>query len=140
MADEETTVQECARSANEIGAEDIVVIDLRGISSIADYFVICTGTSMPHLKAIQRDIEKGVEAAISEIPIRKDGKADSMWVVLDYADVLVHIFHKEMRDVYNLENLWSDAPRVTYDFIDESKKAAAAPIADLADEMESEDV
>ena len=95
---------------------------------------------MPHLKAIQRDIEKGVEAAISETPIRKDGKADSMWVVLDYADVLVHIFHKEMRDVYNLENLWSDAPRVTYDFIDESKKAAAAPIADLADEMESEDV
>ena len=78
MADAETTVQECARSANDIGAEDIVVIDLRGISSIADYFVICTGTSMPHLKAIQRDIEKAVEAAISEIPIRKDGKADSI--------------------------------------------------------------
>ncbi|MCL4108140.1 UNVERIFIED_CONTAM: hypothetical protein GTU68_055840 [Idotea baltica] len=139
MADAETTVQECARSATDIGAEDIVVIDLRGISTIADYFVICTGTSLPHLKAIQRDVEKGVEESISESPIRKDGKADSMWVILDYADVLVHIFHKDMRDIYNLENLWSDAPRLTYDFIEAAKAKAAAPIADLADAMESDE-
>ncbi len=120
MANAEKVAEECAKAADTIGAEDIVVIDLRGISSIADYFVICTGTSMPHLKAIHRDIDKDVEQALGERPVRTCGKSDSMWMVLDYADVLVHVFHKDMREVYALEDLWSDAPRVTYDFLTET--------------------
>ncbi|NNE91520.1 MAG: ribosome silencing factor [Verrucomicrobiales bacterium] len=125
MADTETIIETCAKYAEEIQAEDIVVLDLRGISTIADYFLICTGTSMPHLKAIRRDISEKVEEEIGERPRSVDGKADSLWMVLDYVDVVVHIFHKDTRSVYALEDLWSDAPRVDYDFLTRGETAEA---------------
>ncbi len=101
--------------ADEKQAEEITVLDLRGISSIADYFVVCTGTSTPHLKAIRREIseklgeEHGLKARAS------DGNPESQWLVLDYVDVIVHIFHRDRRDSYSLENLWSDAGRVAFE-------------------------
>jgi ribosome-associated protein len=107
-----TIAKTCARFADEIQAEDIVVLDLRGISSLADYFVICTATSLPHLKAVSRDVRIKTEEEIGEKPRSADGEATSMWLVIDYVDVVVHIFHEEKRTLYALEDLWSDAPRV----------------------------
>lgn len=117
MPDSLTIAKACAKCADDIQAEDIVVLDLRGISSIADYFVICTATSVPHLKAVNRDVRAKTEEEIGEKPRSGEGDASSLWMILDYVDVIVHIFHSEMRDVYSLEDLWSDAPRVPLDFL-----------------------
>lgn len=117
MPDSLTIAKTCAKCADDIQAEDIVVLDLRGISSIADYFVICTATSIPHMKAVSRDIRAKTEAAIGEKPRSADGDPSSLWIVIDYVDVIVHVFHSDKRDVYALEDLWSDAPRVPLDFV-----------------------
>jgi len=117
VSDAITIAKTCAKFADEIQAENVVVLDLRGISSIADYFVICTATSVPHLKAVNREIRRGTEAAISEKPRSGEGDASSLWLIIDYVDVIVHIFHEEKRDLYSLEDLWSDAPRVALDFL-----------------------
>lgn len=104
----------CAKAAEEILAENIRVLDLQGISSLTDFMVICSGTSMPHLKAILRDVEVKVREWTQENPNYSEGKADSRWVVLDYVDVMVHIMHQEMRDLYALEELWGDAQEVEW--------------------------
>ncbi|MEO0415166.1 MAG: ribosome silencing factor [Verrucomicrobiota bacterium] len=117
MADALTIAKTCAKYADDVQAEDIVVLDLKGISSIADYFVICHGTSTPHLKAIRRDVRNLTGEELDEKPRSAEGDADSQWLVLDYIDVIVHIFHEEMRGLYALEDLWSDAPRVELDFL-----------------------
>ena len=116
MADALTIAKTCAKYADEIQAEDIEVLDLRGLSSLADFFVICTATSLPHLKAVNRDIRKNTEEEIGEAPRSSEGDAASLWMVIDYVDVVVHIFHEETRDFYSLEELWSDAPRVEIEF------------------------
>lgn len=107
----------CALHADEIQAEDIIVLDLRGISNLADFFVLCTATSVPHLKAVARDIRQKTEEDLGEKPRSTEGDASSLWIVIDYVDVVVHIFHEDMRDIYRLEDLWSDAPRVPLDFL-----------------------
>ncbi len=100
--------------ADEMQAENVTVLDLRGISSIADYFVICTGTSTPHLKAIRREVGDKLHAEHDLRPRVTDGSPESQWLILDYVDVLVHIFHTESRDHYSLEELWSDAVTVPF--------------------------
>lgn len=104
----------CAKAAHDIQAEDIRVIDLRGLSSLTDFMVICSGTSMPHLKAVMRDIEKDLEKLREEKPHYSEGKADSRWVILDYIDVMIHIMHEEMRDLYRLEDLWGDGKMIEW--------------------------
>lgn len=104
----------CAQAAAEIQAEDIRILDLRGISSLTDFMVVCSGSSMPHLKAILREVSKGVAAKTGDTPSHSEGKAVTRWVVLDYFDVMVHILHEEMRELYALEELWGDAKEVTW--------------------------
>lgn len=99
----------CATYADEKQAEDILILDLRGISTITDYFVICSGTSLPHLKAIRREVSDRLRAEHEVRPRTMDGELESRWMVLDYGDVVVHVFHREMRPIYSLEDLWSDA-------------------------------
>jgi ribosome-associated protein len=93
-------------------AENIVILDLRGISSFTDFFVIGSGTSEPHLKAIVNGIREGVREQTGISPLASEGSLISQWLVMDYSDVLVHIFHDRKREFYALENLWSDAPRL----------------------------
>lgn len=96
-------------------AKQTKVLDLKGISSIADYFVICTGESIPHLRAISREIGKSI---IDDYDVRArtlEGTAESLWMVIDYVDVVVHVFHKDLRSNYALEELWSDAELVSID-------------------------
>ena len=91
-------------------AEDIVALDLRGISSVADYFLICSGTSEPHLKAIRDHLEREA-AALESRPRTVEGFPESRWIVVDFGPVLVHIFHPQTRGYYGLEELWSDGRR-----------------------------
>ena len=117
MADALDIAKASARFADDLQAEDILVLDLRGLSSITDYFVICTGTSTPHLKAIRRDVSQKVEEELDEKARSVEGDVESQWLVIDFVDVIVHIFHTDKREVYGLENLWKDAPRVALDFL-----------------------
>jgi ribosome-associated protein len=98
--------------ASEKKAEDIVVLDLREISTFTDFFVICSGTSEPQLKAIAGEIEARLREDEQVRPAAVDGFPASQWIVLDYLQVIVHIFHREKRAFYALEDLWSDAPRL----------------------------
>ncbi|HYY30015.1 MAG TPA: ribosome silencing factor [Chthoniobacterales bacterium] len=102
----------CVKLAEEKKAEDIVVLDLRTISSFTDYFVICSGSSEPHLKAISSGIREGVREIAQISPLASEGSVASQWLVMDYSEVLVHIFHHKKREFYALESLWSDAPHV----------------------------
>ena len=102
----------CAEYASNKKAEDIVVLDMRGISPLSDFFIICSGTSEPHLKAIAGEIEGQMQKDHGLRPNNVDGYPTSQWIIVDYYDVLVHIFHTEKRRFYSLEDLWSDAPRL----------------------------
>ena len=93
MPDSITIAKTCAEQANEIQAEDIVVLDLQGISSLANYFVICTATSLPHMKAVAREIREKTDEAIADKPRSSVGEASSQWMIFDYVDVVVQIFH-----------------------------------------------
>lgn len=105
----------CALAADENKAEDIKVLDVRGLSPITDFIVICSGTSLPHLKAIMRDIDKNVRERHDEQPHSSDGSPDARWVVLDYVDVMVHVMLEDMRTLYALEDLWETAADVAWE-------------------------
>lgn len=115
MTDGELLSRACALAAADKKAENIVVLDLRGISTFTDYFVICSATSEPQLKAISNSISEQITEKYSRKPISEDGYPASQWIILDYGDVIVHLFQGEKRDFYALESLWSDAKRVALD-------------------------
>jgi len=104
----------CARAANEMQAEDIRIWDLRGLSSLTDFMIVCSGNSMPHLRGILRDIGRIVEDEHGVRPHQAEGRAETRWVVLDFIDVMVHVMHQEMRDLYDLEKLWGDAKEIEW--------------------------
>ena len=104
----------CAQAADEIQAEKIRVWDLRGLSNLTDFMVVCSGSSMPHLRAVMRDVRGTVEEKHGNKPANAEGNADTRWVVLDYIDVMVHVMHEEMRDFYGLEDLWADAKEIDW--------------------------
>ena len=109
----EHSIEEIAKlaaiTASDKKAKDVTVLDIRGLSVIADYFVICNGNSETQVQAIANEIkdkmgENGIEVKGME------GKDQARWILIDLGDVVVHVFHKEERDFYNLERLWRDAP------------------------------
>jgi len=105
--DSKKLVDKIIDAMQEKKAMDITKIDIHNITVIADYFVICSGTSTTHIKAIADEID----SKLSEIGIEtyhKEGYNTARWILLDYADVVIHVFHQEDRSFYNLERLWSD--------------------------------
>lgn len=99
--------------ASDKKATDIVLLDIQGVSSIADYFVICTGNNPRQIRAIATAIdEKMSEVGLSAF--HREGAPDSGWLLLDYSDVIVHIFSPKEREYYRLERLWSNAKTVIY--------------------------
>ena len=110
--DSKTLAQLCRDFAENRKAEDVVVLDVRKISSITDYFVIITGTSEPHLRAIVDEITDKLRNEHGVRPRAVDGTVHGAWVVLDFFDVIMHIMRQDARDRYDLESLWGDAARV----------------------------
>ncbi len=91
-------------------AEDVVVMDMRAVSNITDFFVISSASSTRRVQAIA----DGIEEALQNDALKKahiEGKKEALWVLIDYGDVIVHVFHSKMREFYNLERLWHDAPK-----------------------------
>lgn len=109
---EESLARLCAEGALDKKAENVVILDMRGISSFTDFFVIASGTSEPQLKAIAGSIREKVRDATGRRPAAEDGFPASQWVIIDYGSVIVHVFHAEKRGLYGLEDLWNDARRI----------------------------
>lgn len=120
----------CRELADNKKAEDILVLDLREISSITDYFVICSGGNDPHIRAIVDEIRDGLQIEHGLKPNATDGDGPSSWVVLDYFDVIVHVMRKDVRQHYKLEDLWGDAAPVR----PRKPRAPKAPKAPAAEE------
>jgi ribosome-associated protein len=102
----------CAKSADAIKAENISILKVGELTTVADYFVICTGNSTPQLRAISDEVIERVKRTIGKRASVLSGDAQSGWMAMDYGSVIVHVFSKETRDKYQLEALWSDAPRI----------------------------
>jgi len=115
----------CRDLADNKKAEDIVVLDVRKVSSVTDYFVIASGTSEPHLRAIMDEISDTLREEHDITPSGKDGNISNAWVVLDYFDVMVHVMRADARERYDLEGLWNDALRVKARAAAKPKKKAA---------------
>jgi ribosome-associated protein len=91
---------------------DIVLLDVSELLWITDVFVIASGTSRPHVQSLAEDIELKLKPA-DRRPLRVEGKREGKWVLVDYGEVVIHLFQPETRDFYGLERLWGDAPRLT---------------------------
>jgi ribosome-associated protein len=103
-----------AEAARDKQATDVVVLDVAELLSITDYFVICSASSGRQLKTVIEAIEERVRRDLDLRPVRREGEADAGWRLLDYIDVVVHVFGDEERAYYDLERLWSDAPRPSW--------------------------
>ena len=88
-------------------AKDIRIIDIKELSTLADYFVIASGTSVTNIKMLSDEVEKRMEEENVKL-LHREGYNSARWILIDYGSVVVHIFHEEDRDFYNLERLWSD--------------------------------
>ena len=103
----------CARLAHDKKAKNIVILELKGVSALADYFIICSGTSDRHVQAIASHVEismkeKGTPALGTE------GIQTGKWVLLDYDDVIIHVFQEKEREFYDIESLWNECPRIPF--------------------------
>jgi ribosome-associated protein len=103
--------QLAAKAADDKKANNVVILDLKGLSIIADYFVVCHGNSETQVQAIVDNIKDSVEEAGMTVRGR-EGYDEARWVLVDLGDVVVHVFHRDEREFYNIERLWKDAPVV----------------------------
>ena len=101
----------CAAIAYDRKAQDIVRMDMSELSAVAEQFILCTGTSDPHLRAITERICRDIREKYG-LRGRIDGSPESHWMIVDFGDVKVHVITKEVRELYQLETLWKDAPKI----------------------------
>ncbi len=104
----------CINAALEIKAKNVVVLKVKYLSAFTDYFVICSGSSDRQVQAIAESIREKMKKE-GELPLGVEGEAHGQWVLMDYADVVVHIFYEPVREYYDIERLWSEAPRMEVD-------------------------
>ncbi len=109
--DSRTRVLRCINAALEKKAKDLVILNVKEISAFADYFIICSGTSDRQVRAIAAAIQENLKTA-DILPLGVEGEAAGQWVLMDYDDVIIHIFLAPVRTFYDLERLWSEAPRM----------------------------
>ncbi len=105
--------RKCARVLDEKKGSDIIILDLRDVNSYLDYFIITTGNSRIHCRALARELERFGHS--EELRQRNKPDYDSGWIILDFNELIIHIFTQEMREYYQLEKLWGDAARIEYD-------------------------
>jgi len=116
---------EAARAADDNNAHEIVLLDLRGISPVTDYFVICTGTSDRQMRTVAQEIMDCGES-IDQKVWQVAGMESADWIVLDFVDVVVHVFSEKLRHYYDLELIWGEAPRVRWQRRRSARKAPPA--------------
>ena len=95
----------------------IALLDVSRLVVLTDIFVIATGTSSRHVKSLVEEVEMKLKRDHERRPLRREGEAHGRWVLLDYGDMVVHVFDEETRDYYDLERLWGDAPRLDFDYV-----------------------
>ncbi len=101
----------CARALLDRKASDLTILEVKDLSSFTDYFLICSGNSDRQVQALASHIEEELDKQGIH-PLGTEGKREGRWILLDYGDVIVHVFYQPVRDFYDLERLWSEAPRV----------------------------
>lgn len=106
-----TLAETCAKICLDKKAENVVILDLENRSSVADYFVVCSGFSDRQVAAIANHVADEMRAA-GERPLCQEGLGDGRWALIDFGSVMVHVFQDHLRDFYSLEALWHDAPRI----------------------------
>lgn len=106
-----TTALDVVRAADDKKAADPVILDVADLLGLVDLFVIVTGNNEPHMKSIVEEVERVLRERSDRRPERREGTVQSGWTLLDYGDVVVHVFNREQRDYYDLERLWADVPR-----------------------------
>ncbi|MBS4215580.1 MULTISPECIES: ribosome silencing factor [Neobacillus] len=109
--DNQELLQLTVKAADDKRAENILALNMKGISLIADYFMICHGNSDKQVQAIAREIREKANEKGCDVK-RMEGFDEARWVLIDLGDVVAHVFHRDERSYYNLERLWGDAPRV----------------------------
>jgi ribosome-associated protein len=120
MADTEQDPSEAlaycaAAAASDLKATDVVVLDVGAVLSIAGYFVIASASNPRQVRAIVEDIEAKVKAQLHRSPVRMEGVREQQWTLIDYGDVVVHVFLDSVREFYEIERLYMDAPRVEWE-------------------------
>ena len=103
-----------AKKLSDKKAEQIVILDLKGITTMADYFIICNGVSDAHVKSLADEVAEKTREEYSEKPWRQEGLDTRRWIVLDYVNIVVHIFKEDTREFYSLEKMWNDAKITQY--------------------------
>jgi ribosome-associated protein len=93
---------------------DIVLLDVEGLFVLSDVFVIATGTSRPHVQSLSEHVEERMREELGLKPLRSEGQSEAEWILLDFGDVIVHLFQASARDFYGLERLWADAERIEW--------------------------
>ena len=106
--------QRAAQIAIDNTAQDVVILDLRGVSDMTDFFVIASGTNVRQVQAVADAVQELLRKQLSVKPARVEGYNTAEWVLLDYGDFVVHVFNVETRRFYDLERLWRDVPRVEW--------------------------
>ncbi|NOQ92345.1 MAG: ribosome silencing factor [Flavobacteriaceae bacterium] len=103
-------ITEVIKGIEDVKGENITILDLREIeNTVCDYFIICDGNSNTQVNAISGAIQKKVSKALKDKPWHVEGEKNAEWVLIDYVNIVVHVFQKETRDFYNIEGLWGDA-------------------------------
>lgn len=116
LRDEAVALAVCAaRALDDKKGIDPVVLDVGEVLAITDFFVVASGTNTRQVRTLAEEVEKAAKEATGRSPVRTEGVRDLRWVVLDYGDVVVHVFLDETRRFYDLERLWSDVPRLTWE-------------------------
>ena len=114
-----------ARTAHDNRGQEIVLLDMRDITTEFDYFVIVTGNSRRQLHAISEEIDRELEQEMGDKRLGIEGYSESRWILLDYGSVVMHLFDEETREYYSLENLWDGAVRVPLPWDDEARESAS---------------
>ncbi|MGH2906015.1 MAG: ribosome silencing factor [Solirubrobacterales bacterium] len=120
----EQLARQIAELMDDKKAVDVIALDVRGLANFADYFVFCTGRTDRQTKAIHDGIREGMKSEFDMLPVHTEGERERRWILLDYGDCIAHVMIPEVREYYRLEQLWSDAPRLEFEFPSAADSAA----------------
>ena len=111
----EALAQCAARAASDLKANDVIVLDVGSLLSITGYFVIAGASNPRQVRAVVEDVEAKVRAELGRVPVRTEGVREQQWTLIDYGDVVVHVFLDSVREFYEIERLYMDAPRIEWE-------------------------